>query len=251
MHRMATWSNVGQRRKCVDDGEIVATRPYTLLSCAVSLDGYLDDAGPRRLLLSNAADLDQVDALRAQCDAILVGASTLRRDDPHLQLRAPARRDARIAQGKPASPLRVTVTCSGALPPQANFFAADAGPALVYGAHPVAGVLRQALGRRAVVMDLGQQPTMDEVVADLSRRGVRRLLVEGGGRVFTQFLQRGLADELRIAVAPIFVGDARAPRFVGEGAFPWCAARRAQLIGVGSLGDVAVLRYALSARCTG
>ena len=57
-------------------------RPYTILSCAVSLDGYLDDTSDRRLILSNTADLDRVDAVRADSDAILVGATTIRRDDP-------------------------------------------------------------------------------------------------------------------------------------------------------------------------
>lgn len=232
-------------------GEIVTDRPYTLLSCAVSLDGYLDDAGPCRLMLSNPADLDRVDGLRAQCDAILVGANTLRRDDPHLQLRDMARREARLARGLPASPWRVTATRSGGLPAQAHFFAPCDGAALVYAAQGVADALRRTLGTGAEVIDLGAAPTMAAVVADLHLRGVRRLLVEGGGRVFTQFLQQGLADELQIAVAPVFVGDPRSPRFVGDGAFPWCAGRRARLLGVAALGDVAVLRYALSDRCTG
>ncbi len=53
-----------------------AARPYVLLSCATSIDGYIDDATDERLLLSNDADLDRVDEVRAGCDAILVGAGT-------------------------------------------------------------------------------------------------------------------------------------------------------------------------------
>jgi len=53
-------------------------RPYTLLSCGMSLDGYLDSATIARLQLSNDADFDRVDAVRASCDAILVGANTVR-----------------------------------------------------------------------------------------------------------------------------------------------------------------------------
>ena len=55
-------------------------RPYVLLSCATSADGYLDDARPQRLILSGPADLDRVDEVRAGCDAILVGAGTVRQD---------------------------------------------------------------------------------------------------------------------------------------------------------------------------
>ncbi len=67
----------------------MAERPYTLLSCGMSIDGYLDGATGRRLLLSNDADLDRVDAVRARCDAILVGAATVRRDNPRLLVRRP------------------------------------------------------------------------------------------------------------------------------------------------------------------
>ena len=48
-------------------------RPYTILSCGMSLDGYLDAADNERLVLSNEADLERVDAVRAECDAIMVG----------------------------------------------------------------------------------------------------------------------------------------------------------------------------------
>jgi 5-amino-6-(5-phosphoribosylamino)uracil reductase len=69
-------------------------RPYTLLSCGMSIDGYIDTATDERLVLSNDADLDRVDAVRADSDAILVGAATLRNDNPRLLVRAPSRRAA-------------------------------------------------------------------------------------------------------------------------------------------------------------
>jgi 5-amino-6-(5-phosphoribosylamino)uracil reductase len=61
-------------------------------------------------------------------------------------------------------------------------------------------------------------------------------------------LTAGLADELQLVVAPLFVGDSRARRFVGDGLFPWTADRRATLAEVRQIDDVALLRYALSAR---
>ncbi|WP_198932387.1 dihydrofolate reductase family protein, partial [Pseudonocardia sp. Ae717_Ps2] len=59
-------------------------RPYVLLSVAMSIDGYIDDASDERLLLSNSADFDRVDEVRAQSDAIMIGAGTLRADNPRL-----------------------------------------------------------------------------------------------------------------------------------------------------------------------
>ena len=75
-------------------------RPYTLLSCSVSLDGYLGDRTPR-LALSNDADFDRVDDVRASCDAIMVGAATVRIDDPRLLVRSQARRERRRARACP------------------------------------------------------------------------------------------------------------------------------------------------------
>src|SRR2546428_9593973 len=81
----------------------VSGRPYVLLSCAMSIDGYIQDTTETRLLLSNDADFDRVDAVRADCDAILVGADTIRQDNPRLLVRSQARRDARLARGLPPS----------------------------------------------------------------------------------------------------------------------------------------------------
>jgi len=92
---------------------------------------------------------------------------------------------------------------------------------------------------------------MCRISEDLRARGVRRLMIEGGGKVHTQFLTAGLADELHLVVAPFFVGDSRARRFVGDGSFPWNPARRAELAEVRQLGNVVLLRYALSDRFDG
>lgn len=226
----------------------MAERPYTVLSCCVSLDGYLDDASERRLVLSNAADLDRVDALRAGCDAILVGAATVRNDDPRLLVRSDARRAGRVRRGLPPSPVRVTVTEHAKLDPQGRFFTVGDAARLVYCATAAVAEARQVLGRLAGVVDAGETVTMRSLSRDLGGRGVRRLLVEGGGTVLTQFLTEGLADELQLAVAPIFVGDPAAIRFVAAGTFPWCRDRRARLAGSRQVGDVVLLRYALSDR---
>ena len=101
----------------------MAERPYTLLSCGISLDGYLDAASGERLVLSNEADLDRVDAVRAECDAILVGAATVRNDNPRLLVRTPARQRARVARGLCPSPMKVTVTHRADLDVHGNFFA--------------------------------------------------------------------------------------------------------------------------------
>ena len=223
-------------------------RPYILLSCALSLDGYLGSASPRRLELSNDADFDRVDAVRASCDAILVGAATVRNDNPRLLVRSQNRREARTARGLPPSPIKVTVTERVELDPHADFFTTGDAEKLVYCVSPRVGDARTRLGQVATVVDGGQRVRMRRLSEDLGARGVHRLMVEGGGKVHTQFLTDNLADELQLVVAPFFVGDSRATRFVSDGHFPFNPGRRATLAEVRQIGDVVLLRYALSNR---
>jgi 5-amino-6-(5-phosphoribosylamino)uracil reductase len=226
----------------------VADRPYTLLSCGMSIDGYLGGATERRLALSNDADFDRVDAERAACDAIMVGAATVREDNPRLLVRSEARRRERVVRGLAPSPIKVTVTRRVELDACADFFALGDTEKLVYCMSATVDKARSRLGPVATVIDGGQPVDMRRVSEDLGRRGVQRLMVEGGGSVHTQFLTGDLADELQLVVAPFFVGDSRARRFVSDGRFPWNPDRRATLAEVRQVGDVVLLRYALSSR---
>ncbi|MEV2275031.1 RibD family protein [Nocardiopsis sp. NPDC049922] len=228
-------------------------RPHTILSCAMSVDGRIDDTGHERLRLSNEADFAEIDELRAECDAILVGAGTLRADDPRLLVRSPALRERRRAQGRTEHLLKAVVTRGGDVDPSARLFATGDAGAVVYTGGDGVALARARLAARptaeppAEVVDVGDPPTAEAILADLAARGVERLLVEGGGHVHTLFLTSGLVDELRLAIAPFFVGEADAPRFVLPGAFPHGPASPMRLVGTRALGDVVVLRYRLGA----
>jgi riboflavin biosynthesis pyrimidine reductase/pyrimidine deaminase RibD-like protein len=193
-------------------------RPHVLASCAVSLDGFLDDATPQRLILSGPADLDRVDAERARVDAILVGAGTVRADDPRLLVRSTARRDDRIAWEQPPSPLRVVLS----------------GKPL----DPAARVLTEP-GAETVVLD----GAPGEVLDDLAGRGVVRLMIEGGAGVLREFLTAGAVDELQLVMAPRLVGEG--PRFTGapESALD----HRPHLVETRTLDEDVLLRYRFGA----
>lgn len=218
------------------------SRPYVLLSCAVSADGYLDDASPRRLILSGPADLDRVDEVRAGCDAILVGAQTVRADNPRLLIRDPRRSARRAARGLPPHPARVTLTASGDLDPAASFFAPGA-LRLVYCATPALAAARARLGEgSAVLIDAGDPLSLDLMLSDLAERGVLRLMAEGGATLLGALLAAGLADELDLAIAPFFVADPDAPRLNLPSASPDGAMTLAE---VSRVGEVALVRYLL------
>lgn len=153
-------------------------RPYTLLSCAMSLDGYLDSATDERLVLSNAADLDRVDEVRAGCDAILVGTGTVLADDPALTVRD------EIGELVGNQPLRV-VLGDRDLP---------AGARLLDGA--------------ADTLHL-QTRDVAAALAELHDRDVQHVFVEGGPTVGAAFLAAGLVDEVVAYVAPKLLGSGR------------------------------------------
>ncbi|MEZ3182197.1 dihydrofolate reductase family protein [Streptomyces pimonensis] len=221
--------------------------PYVLLSAAVSLDGYLDDTGPERLLLSSPADFDRVDEVRASVDALLVGAGTIRADDPRLLVNSPGRRAARLAGGGTEYPLKVAVSGSGDLDPTARFWHTG-GEKVLYTTDEGAGRAR-ALGLDADVVPLGTGLDWRRLLEHLhAERGVRRLMVEGGGTVHTQLLTEGLADELQLVLAPLFVGDPEAPRLFGPGSYP---GGRLRLVESRPVGDVVLMRYEPTAPGTG
>ncbi|MBL3670527.1 dihydrofolate reductase family protein [Streptomyces sp. M2CJ-2] len=223
------------------------SHPYVLLSAAVSLDGYLDDTGPERLLLSGPADFDRVDEVRASVDAILIGAGTIRADNPRLLVNSPERRAARVAEGRPEYPLKVTVSGSGDLDPAARFWHTG-GEKVLYTTDEGAERAR-AHGLATDVVPLGAALDWRRLLTHLyDVYGVRRLMVEGGGLIHTQLLTQGLADELQLVLAPLFVGDPDAARLFGPGAYQ---GGRLRLLETRPVGDVVLMRYEPTAPGTG
>ena len=205
---------------------IERARVRVYISVAVSLDGYIDDRSPKRLILSSAEDLADMRAAREACDAILIGAETVRRDNPSLRAKNGA---------------RVTVTQTGELDPNLHFFDGSMRT-IVLAAPERVDALRAQLGDRVEVVAIERfEPA--SYVAALQDCGVRSLFVEGGTRILTAFLAGGTFDHLRIAIAPFFVGDDDAPRMVHAGHFLNDAHHRLTLCSVRKLGDVAVLDY--------
>lgn len=208
---------------------------YVIQKCAMSLDGYIDDASLKRLILSNPEDLARADAVRAQCDAILVGAGTIRKDDPSL-----------LAKNNGKQLVKVTLTETGDLDPAGNFFTTGAGQKLVYCSDGVRNALHERLvGVAEVVSVGGASINLKYLLADLEQRSVKKLLIEAGMTIGTAFLKAGLVDELQVSVAPFFVGDSKAPRFVGDGPFYHDAAHRMELMNSEKLGDMTLLTYKL------
>jgi 5-amino-6-(5-phosphoribosylamino)uracil reductase len=221
----------------------MSPRPYVLLSVAASLDGYLDDTSTTRLLLSNEEDFDRVDEVRAGVDAILVGANTIRVDNPRLLVCSAGRQQQRVSEGLSATPVKVTLTGKGNVDPAAKFFTTGDNDKLVYTTTSALASVKERLGSVSTVIDAGDPLDVHMVLADLAGRKIERLMVEGGGVVHTLFLTAGVVDELNLVYAPFFVGQANAPRLVNPAVFPQGPAQRMTLAEARQIGDVVLLRY--------
>ena len=104
--------------------------------------------------------------------------------------------------------------------------------------------LRARLHGVADVVSLGADLVWGGVLDELGRRGIRRLMVEGGGTIHAQLMAASLAVELHLAIAPLLVGQSDAPRFLGPASYPDGSSARMRLLEARVVGDVVLLRYA-------
>ena len=224
---------------------------HVILNVATSLDGFIDDASDNRLMLSNQQDWEAVDELRAWSDAILVGANTIRKDNSRLLVRSNRLIEARKSGNRTAQPAKVTITHSGDLDPTSNFFTMGQAARVVFCNRTVENELRTKLmGLAEVIPFEDQRIDCQAMLAELASRKIFRLLVEGGSSILTQFLTAGLANALRIAIAPFFVADANATRFVLPTPTLYDHQHPMRLVKTETLDQVAVLHYELQRRDT-
>jgi 2,5-diamino-6-(ribosylamino)-4(3H)-pyrimidinone 5'-phosphate reductase len=182
-----------------------AVRPKVTVNCAASIDGKIAPTSRVQTRLSSPADLERVRALRAECDAILVGIGTVLADDPGLL--AP--------QGSERKPLRVVVDSRGRTPRSAKVLDGGA-PTLV-----ATSVECQANFANAEVVRLGRgKVDLIKLMDELHDRGVKSLLVEGGGAIIFSMVAAKLVDDLFLFIADVVLGGRDAPTVADGSGFP-------------------------------
>jgi riboflavin-specific deaminase-like protein len=183
-------------------------------------------------------------ALRAEADAILIGASNLRADDPDLAIPA-EERAARRARGA-AEPLRMVVTSDGAgvAPTMKMFDPARGGPAVVFHPARMPAEARSRLGAAAELVELGaERVPIPALLAWSAARGVATLLCEGGGDLVAQLFAARAVDEAYLTLVPRVLGGARAPTLAGGEGFAPDEIPDPTLASVERQGDELFLRY--------
>jgi len=195
---------------------IVLKTPFVTLKAALSLDGKIACRGGDSKWITSEGTRDYVHLLRGEQDALMIGVNTLVADDPLLTVRHPAWPGKKLLRAVLDPRLRFPLTSR-------LLSTLDRGPVLVFGAADApadkAGALR-ALGVEVLRPPGGARIWgLPGVLAELGRREIASLLVEGGSRVFTSFIEERLADKAVLTFAPLLVGGGGAPGlFGGDGA---------------------------------
>jgi 2,5-diamino-6-(ribosylamino)-4(3H)-pyrimidinone 5'-phosphate reductase len=220
-------------------------RPFVYMNMAMTADGKITSAAREYPRFTSPRDRRTMDRLRAEADAVLVGAGTLRADDPPLHVRDPEMLAYRRSLGRPDGLLNIVVTASADLDPASRFFRTDsAAGRIVATVEDVAPERAARLEEVAEVWRLGRGLVdLRELLRRLHARGVKRLLVEGGGELNWGFVRDDLLDELYVTVAPVLLGGADAPTLLeGEG-LSMAAQRKLALTGMERHGDEIYCRY--------
>ncbi len=182
-----------------------------MISVATSADSKIDDCSSERLILSTPEDWEEVYALRSEADALIIGAETLRRDNPRLRLKSELLREKRLRRGVAAEPLKVVVSRCGYIDPALRLFeggAEGADRVVIFSQIP-----RPELEAVAQII-VQQHITPHSIITALEQRGAFEILVEGGEQILSLFLRCGAVDRVRLAVRPtIVVGESSAPHF--------------------------------------
>src|SRR5262245_6389393 len=185
-------------------------RPHVHLKWAMTLDGKTATAAGDSKWISNERSRQEVHRLRGRMDAVVVGIGTALADDPLLTVRPPG----------PRTPLRVVLDGRGRLPVASRLAAtAREVPTLVVTADPAAGAALRDCGCEVLALAAVEgRPSVVALLAELGRRRLTNVLVEGGAEVHGSFLDARTVDEVHVFVAPRLAGGASArPAVAGKG----------------------------------
>jgi GTP cyclohydrolase II len=175
-------------------------RPFVALKYAQTLDGRIATSTGDSKWISGEAERQVSHALRAACDAVLVGVGTVVRDDPELTVR--------MVSG--ASPMRAVLDTSLRIPSEAKILGPAAATTVITTEHSDPNrraTLREQGVRVEVVEEHEGRVSLRAALATLRASGTESVLVEGGSEVITGLLAAGLVDRIIVGVAPVVIGS--------------------------------------------
>ncbi len=177
---------------------ITTGRPYIILKAAMTLDGFIADHNGDSKWISSVDSRTDVHSLRSRVDAVLVGAGTVRVDNPALTVR--------LVKGK--NPKRIVLSSSGQISPESAVFGTNT--VLVTAPGALSPEKTRKFTEKGVRLITGTTPhLLAPLLKSFATMGLTSILVEGGSGVFGSFVEQGLVDEWVVFVAPIILGGGK------------------------------------------
>lgn len=186
-------------------------RPWVTINCAMSLDGKTALPTRKQLRISCEEDIRRMYELRNAVDAVLVGIGTILADDPKLTVK-------NTYVTHPKQPLRVVLDSKCLVPKDALVLDTTAKTLILTVKGNEKTFHKNHIEIRGCPTDSKGRVDLEYALELLAQKGVKKLLVEGGGTIIWEFLQKNLVDDLYVYIAPIIIGGAQTPTFVdGQG----------------------------------
>jgi len=223
-------------------------KPFIFINSAMSLDGKISTSEKRQVKISNEEDMERVDRLRAESDAILVGSNTVAIDDPKLTVKSERLRKERVKKGLPENPLKVMVGSIKEIKFDSDFLDYGNAEKIIFTTEKEDSEKILRLMEKARVFVLGKKRVdLKKMVSILSDLGVKRIMVEGGGTLNFEMLKEGLVDEIYVAIAPKIFGGRNVPTLADGEGFKEGEIVDLELIDIEKLDEIIVLRYRILA----
>jgi riboflavin-specific deaminase-like protein len=208
-----TRASGSSRRK---DRSKLLRRPFVAATFAMTVDGKLTTRNFLSVDFTSREDKLHLFRQRARADAVLIGHSTLKRDNVRLGLPAELQ-EARIKRGQSRSPVRVIVSNEGKIDNRLKIFQSDISPIVIFSTKRMPRKYQQALQKVATLhLSNAQDVDLGAMLKKLrDQYKVRTVACEGGPTLFRSLLERGLVDQLNLTIAPYMFGGANAPTLTG------------------------------------
>jgi 2,5-diamino-6-(ribosylamino)-4(3H)-pyrimidinone 5'-phosphate reductase len=190
-----------------------------VVNAAASVDGKLSSREREQVEISNDADFQRVDKLRADSDAVMVGVGTVLADNPSLTVDDESLISARTDRGDPPQPARVVADSRIRTPPDAQVLNEHAESYLLVSEAAPTDFVDQMEEADATVIRAGDaRVDLTAAFAELADHGIDQLLVEGGGEIIYSLFEADLVDRLSVFVGPMVIGGREAPTLAdGDG----------------------------------
>ncbi|HIH40414.1 MAG TPA: 2,5-diamino-6-(ribosylamino)-4(3H)-pyrimidinone 5'-phosphate reductase [Halobacteria archaeon] len=194
-------------------------RPFVLINMAMSADGKISNKLKKQIKLSGKEDFERVDRLKNSVDAIMVGIGTIISDNPSLTIKSDELKRERRDEGLMENPIRIVIDGRCRIPLNSDVLKKGEGERIIATSMSADDEKIKILSRYADVIKAGiDKVDLVELMKILYNRGIRRIMVEGGGELAWGLINANLVDELYYFISPTIIGGRDSPTPVdGDG----------------------------------